>query len=701
MPPCYGLDFSDNIHHGKIASPQFLVGPVNDPYEQQADRLVGQIMGQSDNSDQANLINEPILPLRQKSQDQSVSAANNPENQVLEQVATEIEGALDTRQPLPNEVRKPAEKAFGRPLDDVHLHTGAQADWLNSTLGSAAFAVNKNIFATKEATDMNSLDAQATLLHETIHTLQQDTSGGFDASSSTIQRGRRGRKKKNERPEQHASTSSLSSDPASEQSVGEKAAGRKESRPRKATGRKKTARGKRSPLSSRKAELKDYYDNTWAKLNNEIEGLLDKWQHELRSLADSEQYKDDKKIKKAFENFKNPKNFWEEQTRLGTEEYEKLKNAKTIEEVESIDAHLWLTYVNALHQLNVIKTGAVKVFNDAFEVNKLDIGRLFFTMSLEAEQLIDRGKQRVKEKPAKDSSGTAFQAASTVNDVGGVGTGIMGGVLAGKELAMGVQAVGSIATISAVTGGLSLGLTGIFSVAAIMLSVEEKRGTKESLSQVKNVEKYLAEQEPERDDLKREAGFVKKRKKKKKKHLNIGIGLSTGAALATAFGAVVAIVTLAATAPGWGIAAAVAGALASLAGIGFLVYRGIRKVRSRKKQLEDLADNLVTEYKKGNKKGNKKVEQTLLKLFDENREPLDAEAEVLKEQTAEALRKKFKSVRAFVATELVTQLMNEDERRNQYYAAILIKSMGLDPLNIRRMDFENAVMVVQKEMNSW
>ncbi|MCB0595380.1 MAG: DUF4157 domain-containing protein [Lewinellaceae bacterium] len=146
------------------ATPAFHIRPAGDAYEQQADRIAWKITDQLQSGDNINRISEPIKPLRERS-GKTEGQAVSPE------LASNITSAQGKGQPLPAAIRKPAEKALGRTLGDVRLHTGALAGALNRKVGAAAFAVQKDIFM-KNPLDLAQPDSQALALHEVMHTQQ-------------------------------------------------------------------------------------------------------------------------------------------------------------------------------------------------------------------------------------------------------------------------------------------------------------------------------------------------------------------------------------------------------------------------------------------------------------------------------------------------------------------------------------------------
>jgi len=84
-----------------------------------------------------------------------------------------ISGARGGGRPLPREVRRPMESAFGSDFGDVTLHAGRGAEELNRRLGAQAFTVGTDIFLGRSAPGLQTPAGQHLLAHELTHTVQQ------------------------------------------------------------------------------------------------------------------------------------------------------------------------------------------------------------------------------------------------------------------------------------------------------------------------------------------------------------------------------------------------------------------------------------------------------------------------------------------------------------------------------------------------
>lgn len=165
--------------------PAFHIRPVGDAYEQQAYRIAEKITGQLRSGGNVKRISEPVKPLRE-------NGGKKEGQPVSQELASSIASVRGKGRPLPAAIRRPAEKALGRSLSDVRLHTGARASALNREVGSSAFAVQKDIFAGNQL-DFTRPESQAITLHELVHTQQQQRPGGNSSNSiQTMKLFRRG-----------------------------------------------------------------------------------------------------------------------------------------------------------------------------------------------------------------------------------------------------------------------------------------------------------------------------------------------------------------------------------------------------------------------------------------------------------------------------------------------------------------------------
>lgn len=86
------------------------------------------------------------------------------------------EAIINTRgkgQPLDKSVRTQMESAFGIDLNDVQIHTNAEANNLNCVLNANAFTTGKDIFFRHGAYNPNSINSRKLIAHELTHVFQQ------------------------------------------------------------------------------------------------------------------------------------------------------------------------------------------------------------------------------------------------------------------------------------------------------------------------------------------------------------------------------------------------------------------------------------------------------------------------------------------------------------------------------------------------
>lgn len=74
--------------------------------------------------------------------------------------------------PLDGALRTALEAAFGVPLDDVRVHTGAQADAAARALGARAFAIGRDVFFRSGSYEPERREGQRLIAHEVVHTVQ-------------------------------------------------------------------------------------------------------------------------------------------------------------------------------------------------------------------------------------------------------------------------------------------------------------------------------------------------------------------------------------------------------------------------------------------------------------------------------------------------------------------------------------------------
>lgn len=144
------------------------VGPVNDRYEQEADRIAGEVA--------------------QRSVAQPAPVVGAEGGALDGDTSQEIRRARGGGRPIADTVRAPLESTLGSDLSHARLHTGPRADRLNDQLGARAFTVGSDIFMKRNEANLGSSKGKHLLYHELTHVQQQ--TGGLNRSPKpdTIQR---------------------------------------------------------------------------------------------------------------------------------------------------------------------------------------------------------------------------------------------------------------------------------------------------------------------------------------------------------------------------------------------------------------------------------------------------------------------------------------------------------------------------------
>ena len=94
-----------------------------------------------------------------------------------------IERQRGQGQPLEPETRQRFEQAYGQPLDDVRIHTGAAAHATAQSLNAIAFASGADLFFTQNTFQLDSPPGLSLLGHELAHVIQQQYGVPGDADA--------------------------------------------------------------------------------------------------------------------------------------------------------------------------------------------------------------------------------------------------------------------------------------------------------------------------------------------------------------------------------------------------------------------------------------------------------------------------------------------------------------------------------------
>ncbi|MEZ4643613.1 MAG: DUF4157 domain-containing protein [Chloroflexota bacterium] len=174
--------------------PKLTVGPVDDPYEREADQVAQQVVQRlyttTPPPDDKNGQSNTAVSLQRQQTDEEEPVQMQPQDIVQAQagivapdggsvtpdIEANIQSARGGGQPLADTVRAPMENAFGTDFGSVRVHTGGQADTLNQSLSARAFTTGSDIFFRQGEYNPGSHTGQELLAHELTHVVQQGAS---------------------------------------------------------------------------------------------------------------------------------------------------------------------------------------------------------------------------------------------------------------------------------------------------------------------------------------------------------------------------------------------------------------------------------------------------------------------------------------------------------------------------------------------
>jgi len=161
-----------------VVQAKLRVGANNDPYEQEANRVAQQVVGQLHGD-------RPISALPAMGNVQRAGAEGSlggkggslaQGGELSPQIAGQLQSARGGGQSLAAPVRSAMEQAFGADFSGVRIHQSQQADTLNRSIEARAFTSGQDLFFRKGEYDPSTPAGQGLLAHELTHVVQQ--SGG-------------------------------------------------------------------------------------------------------------------------------------------------------------------------------------------------------------------------------------------------------------------------------------------------------------------------------------------------------------------------------------------------------------------------------------------------------------------------------------------------------------------------------------------
>jgi len=157
----------------KLSLSKLTVGPADDPYEREAERMAAQVAGASSAAPAPDRSSPP--PVQTAA---STSSAQQPEvgpqgGEVSDEIERALAGSKGGGAPLPAPMRASMEQHFGADFSGVRVHTGPQAGALNQQLDALAFTHGADIYISAGQYNPASSDGQRLLAHELTHVVQQ------------------------------------------------------------------------------------------------------------------------------------------------------------------------------------------------------------------------------------------------------------------------------------------------------------------------------------------------------------------------------------------------------------------------------------------------------------------------------------------------------------------------------------------------
>ncbi|HKQ79347.1 MAG TPA: DUF4157 domain-containing protein [Blastocatellia bacterium] len=155
------------------------VGPANDRYEQEADRVAAQVINQ---------LNTPLptpdagqnIQRQQPKEDEELKRKPLVQLQPVEggmdvspDLEVSIQAARGRGQTLDKNLRTSMESAFGADFSGVKVHSDAEADMLNRSVQARAFTTGQDIFFRQGEYNPGSMEGRLLLAHELTHVVQQ------------------------------------------------------------------------------------------------------------------------------------------------------------------------------------------------------------------------------------------------------------------------------------------------------------------------------------------------------------------------------------------------------------------------------------------------------------------------------------------------------------------------------------------------
>ncbi len=150
------------------------VGEVGDKYEQEADATAAKVVEQINSPVSEQAVQSKVEPVAKPTVMRRGGVGGGGVTPAIEQT---IQGSRGSGQGLAESIKEPMEEAFGADFSRVKVHTDGNANQLNRSLHSRAFATGQDIFFKQGEYNPDNESGQELIAHELTHVVQQGGAG--------------------------------------------------------------------------------------------------------------------------------------------------------------------------------------------------------------------------------------------------------------------------------------------------------------------------------------------------------------------------------------------------------------------------------------------------------------------------------------------------------------------------------------------
>jgi hypothetical protein len=675
---------------GHPIQPKLNIGPANDQYEREADRVARQvtkeistsayqpIQREKEREEEETLQMKPEASTVQR-QDQDEEEESMMKPTLKRQPAksgvaapSDVEAAIQqsrgSGQALPINVRRPMEQKLGADFSGVRVHTDAKSDRLNRSLSARAFTTGRDIFFKQEAYDPNSSAGQSLLVHELTHVVQQNGGDLLAPTSSS----------------QQVSRKRLTTENVLQKKNG-KGVKKKVSRPARSSNRRKRQRKQRRKQQRNLQATCNRIEKYCTTIDS---ALWEICRHSVsvieegsggRALVEAEAVADEARSeihRRFIDLFRAAKIIEMEQER---NIQDRLNDLRDIEQA---------LRNNLPQQLN---QHAKRVAFIAVEAEMPDHAKEIMAQADLVYQELGRQEQpediedwrsaRIRER---DTAHTAVDVADVLNNFFGTGTGVAGGI----ENIGGVVGAGGGAVVGGIGGafGILFGAIGTaFGIYAYARGAIKRKALKKISPAISN------------QDLAEITEYSKEQKWKKRFRGGFVAGLGVLAITAGILGLIAINVTT------LGIPAVMIGLAAAIMGLSLVAMKWYHAKGKRELERRDFAQTMVDEIRNDGDRADE-FSQKIRDLGLDPSEVDTAEEQRLVYNLAQRVGDLVKSKRKETAEEIIN-FMLYGSPSEQFDAELIVRTLGRDPDKIRQRvaqgDYNTAVSRLMAKMASW